>query len=113
MTEGKILYNVTVKIDRESHEDWLNWMKSTHIPDVLNTGLFESHKMSRILGVDEREGITYAIQYVCRNMEDFEQYHNEFASKLQNDHATKFKDKYVAFRTIMNIVDESHHQKIE
>jgi hypothetical protein len=33
-----ILYNVTVSVDPEIHDEWLAWMKSKHIPDVLATG---------------------------------------------------------------------------
>ena len=35
-----IIYNVTVKIDTNQYEDWLNWMKSEHIPKVMATGFF-------------------------------------------------------------------------
>gem|GEM_PF-5619184 len=31
---NKILYNVTINIDHNTSEEWLQWMKSTHIPDV-------------------------------------------------------------------------------
>ena len=35
-----IIYNVTVSIDKEIEKQWLDWMKNTHIPDVMNTALF-------------------------------------------------------------------------
>ena len=38
-----ILYNVTVKIAKAVHDDWLEWMKTVHIPDVLKTNLFGTH----------------------------------------------------------------------
>ena len=47
-----ILYNVTVNIDPEVHEDWLDWMKKTHIPDVLNTGLFIDNRFLRVLNTE-------------------------------------------------------------
>jgi hypothetical protein len=53
-----ILYNVTVNIDPEVHEDWLNWMKNTHIPDVLNTGMFIDNRFLRVLNTEEGEGFT-------------------------------------------------------
>ena len=28
-----ILYNVTVNIDKDVEQDWINWMKNTHIPE--------------------------------------------------------------------------------
>ncbi|MCB9052635.1 MAG: DUF4286 family protein [Lewinellaceae bacterium] len=99
-----ILYNVTVKIDHSVHEDWLQWMKAVHIPDVLATGLFTEHKLCRLLGVDESDGITYATQYFCRDMAAFQQYQQQHAPRLQKDHADRYPDKYVAFRTLMEVV---------
>jgi hypothetical protein len=35
-----IVYNVTVKVNTEVHDEWFAWMKETHIPEVMKTGLF-------------------------------------------------------------------------
>ena len=100
-----ILYNVTINIDSSVHDEWLEWMKSTHIPEVLATGLFTDNKIFRIITDEDEEGITYSIQYFLNNMDDYEKYQNEFSGKLQEDHSGKFRDKFVAFRTIMEKVD--------
>jgi len=100
-----ILYNVTINIDSSVHDEWLEWMKSTHIPEVLATGLFTDNKIFRIITDEDEEGITYSIQYFLNNMDDYEKYQNEFSGKLQEEHSGKFRDKFVAFRTIMEKVD--------
>lgn len=99
-----ILYNVTVNIDDSVHEEWLNWMINKHIPDVLATGLFIENKIFKIINPDSEEGNTYSIQYFLDSMEDYEKYQREFAPKLQDEHLKKYKDKFVAFRTIMESV---------
>ena len=96
-----IIYNVTVKINSTLVNDWLAWMKEVHIPDVMNTGLFVSHKICRILHDDDDGGTTFAIQYTCKNMEDFQRYQKDFAPALQKEHTDRYKGKYVAFRTLM------------
>ena len=98
-----ILYNVTINVDREVHDEWLEWMKGVHIPDVMNTGLFVDSKIFRI-HADEEEGNTYSIQYFCKSMEDYEKYQNEHAPRLQEEHNNKYKDKFAAFRTILEEV---------
>ena len=98
-----ILYNVTVKIANEVHDDWLRWMREIHIPDVMKTGLFVENKFCRIFE-DDPEGTTYAIQYFCKNMEDFQAYQNEYANALQEEHTTRYKNQYVAFRTLMEVL---------
>lgn len=99
-----ILYNVTVSIDDSVHDEWLEWMKSEHIPKVLATGLFTGNKIFKIKS-GEDEGNTYSIQYFLNSMEDYEKYQKEFAPKLQSEHSEKYKDRFVAFRTIMETVE--------
>lgn len=99
-----ILYNVTINIDDSVHDEWLEWMKTKHIPDVLATGLFKDNKIFKIRSEDAGEGNTYSIQYFLNSAEDYEKYQNEFAPKLQSEHSEKYKDKFVAFRTIMELV---------
>ncbi|MGB4853250.1 MAG: DUF4286 family protein [Ignavibacteria bacterium] len=99
-----ILYNVTVNIDDSVHDEWLEWMRSKHIPDVLSTGLFTESKLYRIRTENEEEENTYSIQYFLRSMDDYKIYQKEYAEKLQFEHTEKFKDKFVAFRTIMELV---------
>ncbi|MCB0581299.1 MAG: DUF4286 family protein [Phaeodactylibacter sp.] len=101
-----ILYNVTVKVDHDVHDDWLAWMKTVHIPDVLATGLFTGHKLCRLLGVDESDGITYAIQYFSPDMEAFQQYQQHHAPRLQKEHTERYEGRYVAFRTLMEVLAE-------
>ena len=42
-----VLYNVTINIDYAVHDEWLDWMKNVHIPDVMNTGLFIDCKLCK------------------------------------------------------------------
>ena len=100
-----ILYNVTVNISPDVHDEWLEWMKAKHIPDVLATGLFIDGKIFKIKSTQPGEGDTYSIQYFCKNMEDYEKYQKEHAPALQQEHTEKYKDKFSAFRTILELVE--------
>lgn len=98
-----IVYNVTVKLEHSIHDDWMKWMKETHIPDVLATGFFEDNKMMKVL-VDDEDGITYSIQYRVSSWEKLDEYQKNFAAKLQKEHDDRYKGKYVAFRTLLEEV---------
>lgn len=58
-----IVYNVTLIIDHSVHEEWLQWMKEEHIPEVLATGKFLDNKMMKIMEDHNPDGVSYAIQY--------------------------------------------------
>ncbi|HET7818471.1 MAG TPA: DUF4286 family protein [Bacteroidia bacterium] len=96
------IYNVTVAIDSSIHNDWLKWMKEVHIPDVMNTGFFTENRICKV--VTDETDITYAIQYLFHKMDDLAAYQKEHAPRLQNEHTEKFKGKFAAFRTILEIV---------
>ena len=100
-----IIYNVTVNLEDDIHLDWLNWMKTVHIPNVMNTGYFLEKKMCKVLSTQEDEtGHTYAIQYTCASMDDLDEYQANHAPALQKDHMDRYSGKFVAFRTLLEIV---------
>jgi hypothetical protein len=102
------IYNVTVNIDESIQNEWLNWMKQTHIPAMLATGKFSQAKMCRVLVNEEMGGITYSIQYTTDSYETLEKYYQENATKLREDALKKFKDKFVAFRTELKVINNQY-----
>ena len=98
------IYNVTVNISDDVHEDWLKWMRDVHIHDVMKTGCFIDNSMLKLLYVED-EGHTYSIQYKFLEMGDLDNYQKSFAPQLQAEHNARFKDKYIAFRTILQVID--------
>jgi hypothetical protein len=102
-----IMYNVTVNVDEDAHDEWLKWMKEVHIPDMLSTGLFTEGKIARILA-EEAGGLAYSVQYFSRNMEDYETYIARHSQTMREDHDKKFGGKYVAFRTLLQVVHTSN-----
>lgn len=100
-----LLYNVTVTVDLDVHQDWLRWMRETHIPDVLATGMFVSHRMSRLIGHEHDNSEIYTIQYLVQDMDHLRRYTEEFAPGLQREHQQLFGGKSAAFRTVMEVVD--------
>lgn len=100
-----ILYNVTVNIDNDVEEEWIAWMKNKHIPEVLATGQFFDHQFYRLIGKLENNGSTYSIQFFANSMKEIDNYLANFATKLRDDHIRKFKDKHVAFRTVLETVE--------
>lgn len=98
----KIIYNVTINIDHEVHDEWITWMKSKHIPDVIDTGFFIEARLSKIMA-EESGGLSYSIQYLCENSEKLETYQKDHAPRLQNEHNLKYQGKFAAFRTLLKL----------
>lgn len=101
-----ILYNVTINIDEDKESDWLKWMKETHIPDVMNTGMFLSNKICRILAESDG-GVSYSVQYLCKDLDTFEQYEQTFAPALRQEHNERYNGKFAAFKTLLEVIHEA------
>ncbi|SFN51448.1 protein of unknown function [Bizionia echini] len=101
-----IIYNVTINIENNLHEDWLNWMKTDHIPKVLATGNFKEAKLTRVLIEEEMGGVTYSVQYRAHSRENLENYYKNNADALRLEGLKKFGEKMLAFRTELEIIEE-------
>jgi len=99
-----LLYSVTINVDEDIHDEWLGWMSSEHIPDVIATRCFSDYRMYRVLSPETEDGETYVIQYHCDTVEDYERYQIEHAAILQSVHKEKYGGKFTAFRTLLEEV---------
>jgi hypothetical protein len=103
---NRIMYNVTCSVDPEIHEEWLDWMMFKHIPEVMATGMFLENRICRIHEYEDN-GVTYAIQYICKSKADLDKYQRDFAPLLQKDHSDRYGNRVAAFRTVLEILHES------
>lgn len=100
-----IIYNVTVNIETQLEEDWLQWMREQHIPDVMGTGLFLKSRLFKVM-VEEEQGSTYSIQYEVRDRETLQLYQEVYAPRLQAEHQARYGNRAVAFRTLLQLDSE-------
>ncbi len=99
------IYNVTIKVSNEIAEAWLIWLRSEHIPDVLSTGCFTKATILHLFEMDDQESVTYAVQYHAESKASYNLYIDKFADSLRQKSYDKWGDRFVAFRTVMQIVN--------
>lgn len=99
-----LLYNVTVGIDKDSEEEWLQYMREKHIHAVLNTGLFVDHKMYKVLHDQDDGTVSYSIQYFAKSIADIQLYLERFAPALIEEHRRRFHNRHVTFMTLLDEV---------
>lgn len=99
-----IIYNVTVGVDKSIEAEWLSWMRESHIPKVMNTNMFVSHRMLKVLTHEDPESSSYAIQYSAASMERLQQYLDRFAPALRKEVQDRYGDKQVSYRTILEVM---------
>jgi hypothetical protein len=100
-----IVYNITIKMVAEIEKEWVQWQINEHIPDVMATGMFTDYKFYRLLEEDQDGGITYVVQYFSSSFENYTRYINNSASILRQNSFEKWGNKFIAFRTVMQVVN--------
>ena len=100
-----IIYNVTINVQEDIHDEWVKWMKEEHIPDMLDTGKFTKALMTKVLVQEPMGGITYSVQYTTENKKMLERYYEENADDLRT-RSKIFEGKFVAFRTELEVITE-------
>jgi len=86
-------------------EQWLEWQKHEHIPEIMATGLFSEYKFYRLLDQDNSGGKTYIIQYFTSSIEHYNEYVKQYSAALRNKAVTRWGDQFISFRSVMEVVN--------
>lgn len=100
-----IVYNVTIKVSNAIREPWLQWLQKEHIPEVIQTGCFTHANILRLLEIDDSEGPTFAIQYFAESKGLYNKYIENHAPLLRQKSYEKWGDQFIAFRSVMQVVN--------
>ena len=100
-----IIYNVTLKVANDIAEDWLNWLQNEHVQDVIGTGCFTKATILHLFEMDDAESVTYAVQYHAESKALYNRYIDKFANVMRQKSFDKWGDRFIAFRTVMQIVN--------
>ncbi len=101
-----IIYNVTINIHESVHNQWLSWMQTKHIPDILATKKFSSARIVKVLIEEEMGGTTYSVQYTTDSKATLQKYYSEDAPAFRQEGLRLFGDKMLAFRTELELISE-------
>lgn len=99
-----ILYNITINVTSDIEQDFISWMKSTHIPEVLATGMFVEHRFYRLLHESEDGSVNYSIQFFTETMEKMMEYERNHAPALRTKTRERYQDKAVSFRSLLEAI---------
>lgn len=100
------IYNVTVNVAEGIEEEWMHWLRQTHIPDMMSTGKFLGARVCRVDVEEAMGGTTFAVQYFTNSREELQRYYAEDADRMRQDGANRFGDKCLYFRTELEILSE-------
>lgn len=97
------VYNITFGIEREIEQEWLQWVRSKYVPDVMQKGDFVSHKIYKVLNEEQEGAISYCLQFYASTLDAVAEYLEE--NRITEVLHDEFKDRHVAFRTLLEELD--------
>ena len=100
-----IVHNVSTKVPWDIADEWLIWQQEEHIPEIMQSNLFDDYKMYRIMEVEDDEGPTFTIQYFTSDKERYQKYIEEFAPTLREKAFARWGNEMVSYRTVMELVN--------
>ena len=100
-----IIYNVTCKVETTIVEEWKKWMLEEHIPEVIATKKFSGYTFSRVVSQDT-DGETFSTQYYAADMAAIHKYTITEAPALKQKVIEKYGEKVLAFRTLMEVINQ-------
>lgn len=99
-----VIYNVTYSVADSIHEEWLNWMKETHIQEIIETGLYVKYQLVKLLDMNEEESATYAVQYYAETKAKHLEFMIEHETAFRLKSSRQWGNEVMSFGTLMQIV---------
>jgi hypothetical protein len=96
-----IIYSVHIQLEPHIEQDWLAWMQTVHIPEVIQHKGFIKYQ---IIKIENPELCQYRIDYHIENMELYNEYQQKYAPELQKKHTERYQGKFTAHRTVGSVI---------
>jgi hypothetical protein len=97
------LYNVTLIVEDVVAEEWLQWMEKVHVPQIMATGKFITHKLWRIID-SPNEGVTYSNQFFFEDLENYADFLQNYSPKFEEEIRQKYGESVMSFTSTMQDV---------
>ncbi|HSB56134.1 MAG TPA: DUF4286 family protein [Gemmatimonadales bacterium] len=96
-----MIYAVTVRVDAAIAEEWFEWMRTVHVPEILATGCFTRCVMQREIESPASDGrVTWVLEYLAPSLEHLRVYQRDYASSLQRSHTDRYAGRFEASRSV-------------
>lgn len=98
-----VWYHVWVCVASEIAEEWREWMRATHVPAVMQTGVFRSYDLFSYEGPRvEAQERAFVVRYEAFSQEALHTYFSIHAPALQAEHEKRYRGKFRAERFILS-----------
>ena len=100
-----LIFNTTFLVSNALYESWMSWIKESHIPFVLQSGMFTKPQLAKVYSHEDQDGSSYSLQFHVEDLETLEKWHLQYAKTFEQNFANKFGSEIVFFASILEIIE--------
>ena len=97
-----IIYNITIKVELEILNDFVDWAK--HYVGSSPDGNELPSRIYQLMNVDSSDGITYCLQHYFMSVEAFNMFKIQGDLAFREELADRYGDKLVVFASVLSEV---------
>jgi hypothetical protein len=97
------LYNITYRVENKIFDSWKLWVLETNIPAIMSLGLFSSFRLCSLLGEENIDAQTYALQFKCESWETFLKYRDGLMATFFEQQISLFGEDVLTFSSLLEI----------
>ena len=99
-----MILNTTYLVGNEIEQRFLNWLRSTYVPEALETNLVFDARLMKVL-TSEEEGVSYSLQFSSKNVHDLNSFKKVFFSQKELAIREQFGERVLYFSTILKLCE--------
>ncbi len=99
-----LIYNTTYHVEINDARNFVIWLNECYIPEVEKRTELKNPRILRILSHKEPESECFSLQWEVENSATLHHWHTQQGAKLNEEMMKLFKDKVLAFSTLMEVI---------
>ncbi|MDR1679418.1 MAG: DUF4286 family protein [Prevotellaceae bacterium] len=99
-----IIFNTTYLVSDKVYGSFVKWIKEKHLPQMLETGHFNSPVVSRVLNNEAPEGSSVSVQFTTNDMDTLACWREQYGDLYEMEIGSLFSEEVLYFSTCMEII---------
>lgn len=100
-----IVYNTTFHLEKDIHDECLNYLKTKYIPTAIASGFLQAPLLLRVMHTADDEGFSYSVQFRVKNADTLNYWLEKEGAALQQALVKQFGHKIAGFTTLLEEIE--------
>ena len=99
------IINTTFHVHKSVRSEFFSWLRSVYVKAATATGFLTEPQLTRVIGGEDPEGTSSALQLKAPSLREAARWHDETAVLLRDDMSARFGERVLFFTTYLEVID--------